>query len=338
MRKQYDCIDAVKLLMALFVVAIHTNLFNGALFPTIRLAVPVFFILTGFFSFSKITAAPVAERKTVLWNIEKRYLQLYLFWFVVLLPFTIYVRKYYTYNWLDFISVFLRNLVWGSTFQASWYLMACILGLSVVYLLSKTKQILLISLSVIFYCLATYVSKYQLIIADNITWNNLYTSICHVTGTPYNNVCIAIMYIVIGKLIAEQKLKVINKACSALGFVVCYLGLQYEFISANNHLWFVYNCDCWFMLAPTAVFFVLFVLSIDIKIPNASIMRSISTIIYCTHLPILMVVSKMLSVLKISDTQKIYAFAITIVCSFILSFFIFRLEKKSKLKILKYSY
>lgn len=98
MSKKYDCVDAAKLVMSLFVVAIHANLFNQALFPTIRLAVPVFFIFTGFFTFSKINKMPFGNRKHGLWKIEKRYMQLYLFWFAVLLPFTLYNRQYHTYG------------------------------------------------------------------------------------------------------------------------------------------------------------------------------------------------------------------------------------------------
>lgn len=338
MGKQYDCVDAAKLILSLFVVAIHTKPFHSALFPVARLAVPVFFIFTGFFSFVKIGSTPLSQQKKTLWDIEKRYLKLYLFWFIVLLPFTLHTRQYHTYHFLDFAAVFIRDLLWGSTFQASWYLMACVLGIAIVFYLSKASQLLLVSMGISFYFLATCVSKYHLIITDNSTLNLLYSVTSRLTGSPYNNVCIAIPYIIIGKMIAEEKFRHFRQAHSILGFLICYLALLCEFYLAKHHSWFCYHCDCWFMLAPTAIFFVLSVLSLNIRIPKHGIMRSMSTVIYCSHLAIVTVVTKGLSVCKIADKQNVLLFTLTVICAVVLSLVIFRLEKISKLQFLKHSH
>ena len=338
MSKEYPSVDVAKLLMALFVVAIHTNLLDGALFPTIRLSVPVFFIFTGFFSFSKINAAPESKKTKVLWRIVKRYLQLYLFWFIAWLPFTIYLRNYHQYDWPKLITAFVRDFVWRSTFQASWYLMACVLGIAIVYLLSKTNIFASSALGIILYCLATVTSKYQFLIEQHTVWSSLYTSLFRITGKPYNNVCIAVIYILLGKWIAEQKHTHLNIAYSLGGFAVCYLGLLCEFYSAANRSWFLRGCDCWFMLAPTALFFVLIVLSLEIKIPRASTLRSISTIIYCSHPALVLIVSRFVMMSEISDTNNVVVFSVTVACTIVLSFLNFRLEKWKSLDCLKYSH
>ena len=338
MSKKYDCVDAAKLVMSLFVVAIHANLFNQALFPTIRLAVPVFFIFTGFFTFSKINKMPFGNRKQVLWKIEKRYMQLYLFWFVVLLPFTLYNRQYHTYGLPELIPVFLRHLVWGSTFPASWYLAACMLGIGVVYLLSGCKCFWHIVIAAAAYLLATVTSKYELIIAENELFNMCYMTLKRCVGSPCNNVFAAILYIMVGRMLAEQKIFCVNGRKSLMGFVICYMGLLCEFFLAKRQPWFAPGCDCWFMLAPTAFFLVSVVMRLEIKLPCAAFLRTTSTIVYCSHLPVMMVVWKLISVAGIRDSQNVFVFSVTIMCSVILSVAITRLEKHRKFRFLQYSH
>lgn len=336
MRKQYDCIDATKLGMSLCVLAIHADLFKGLLSPTIRLAVPIFFIFTGFLFFSKLNNTSESEKKKVLWSMEKRYIQLYLFWFVVLLPITIYYREYYTYGLVDFVRIFLKELLFGSTFRASWYLMACILGTIIVHWLSRINQKLLILIGIVCYLFATFVSKYHVLIQNDKLLSALYSAINNCIGKPYNNLFISIMYLTIGKKIADYK-AVPLKTYSILGFFICYICLLCEFLVARNQFWFQYNSDCWFMLAPTATFFVLFVLALDIKLLHAHVMRSMSTIIYCAHLTIMMVMKKILLILGVACTPMII-FISTIMCVTALAVVILKLENIHKFRVLKYSH
>lgn len=337
MRKQYDCIDAAKLFMSLCVLAIHADLFKGVLSPTIRLAVPIFFIFTGFFFFSKLNKTSESEKKKVLWSMEKRYIQLYLFWFIVLLPITIYYREYYTYGLCDFVRIFLKELIFGSTFRASWYLMACMLGTAIVYWLSQINQKLLIFLGIAFYLFATFASKYHVLIQNDEMLSVLYSEINECVGKPYNNFFVSIMYLTIGKMIVDYKMVPFKKTYSILGLCICYSALLCEFLVAKNQFWFQYNSDCWFMLAPTATFFVLFVLELDIKLPHTRVMRSMSTIIYCSHLTIMMVVKKIFLILNITYTPPII-FLATLMCVTVLSFAILKLENIHKFRILQYSH
>lgn len=341
MKKQYPCIDAAKLIMSLFVVAIHTYLFGEALYPTIRLAVPVFFIFTGFLSFTKLNLASGSAGRKTLWDIEKRYLQLYIFWFIVLLPATIDARQYNMYGLRELIGVFFRDLIWGSTFRGSWYLMACMLGVAIVYFLSektKNNRVILLSLGAVFYIFATCTSKYSGILGEHPRFSEWYWNLQNLIERPYNNVFISIFYLVIGKMIAEQQFKFVTKEKSLIGFIICYIGLLCEFYLAKRQPWFYYICDCWFMLAPTAVFFVLFVLQLDCKIKHSATMRKMSTIIYCSHFAIIIPVSEVLSVFGITDNNGVFLYSLTLLCAIALSMLILKLEKKDKLKFLKYSH
>jgi len=91
------------------------------------------------------------------------------------------------------------------------------------------------------------------------------------------------------------------------------------------------------MLAPTATFFALFILALDIKLPHTYVMRSMSTIIYCSHLTIMMVIKKVFLILNVAYTP-IIVFLATLLCTVALSFIIFKLERTRKFKILKFSH
>ena len=83
--------DIVKFIMALMVVAIHSSLFPMVLYPWLRLAVPMFFIISSYFFFGNLRKVETDKEKNKrLWKYVKRNLILYGFWFVVLLPYTLY--------------------------------------------------------------------------------------------------------------------------------------------------------------------------------------------------------------------------------------------------------
>ena len=89
-----DAFDVAKLLLSIFVVAIHAQLLPELLNPLFRVAVPLFVMMSGFLLFGKLGRAEgeSAKRRQLLLFI-KRNLFLYMFWFIVLLPLTIYARK-----------------------------------------------------------------------------------------------------------------------------------------------------------------------------------------------------------------------------------------------------
>ncbi len=121
--------DLLKFIASFFVIAIHTNplkdISNFAAVLTMilyRLAVPIFFLVTSFL-FSK---SPV--------NIEgckkytKRLSILYLAWFTISLPVTVYNRFIISeYSLPVTIFRFARSIFLSSTFSGSWFLVACVL-------------------------------------------------------------------------------------------------------------------------------------------------------------------------------------------------------------------
>lgn len=95
--KQYNSIDLMKLIMALVVVAIHTeplvrceNIVVLNLYKAISdVAVPFFFIASGFLVFDKVIFC-IKRARANDFKLRKKILKIYFIWTVIYLPITIY--------------------------------------------------------------------------------------------------------------------------------------------------------------------------------------------------------------------------------------------------------
>lgn len=135
--------DILKFVLALLIVALHTQLFPGIMKPWVRVAVPLFFMVSSFFFFRKVNkCADAAEARGVLAHFAKRSGMLYLFWFVVLLIPTIGIREYFFDGILNGFASMACDAVFGSTFAASWFITANVICICIVFALRRYKVIL----------------------------------------------------------------------------------------------------------------------------------------------------------------------------------------------------
>ena len=81
--------DIVKFILSLLVLAIHSTLYPMVLYPWLRIAVPLFFMMSSYFLFSKLREASKDNHRAILRKFVVRNLQLYLCWFIILLPITV---------------------------------------------------------------------------------------------------------------------------------------------------------------------------------------------------------------------------------------------------------
>ena len=341
--KNMDVLDITKFVMSFVIIMIHTDFLHQYIYPAARLAVPVFFLLSGYFAFYKLNRIenPKEKRKTVA-KIIKRYLQLYGFWFVVLFPYTLYIRKYFEAGIIRGFGRMIQSFFLGSTFGTSWYLMACVLGILIIYLLSQrfSDKVLLI-MAIPVYLFATVLLEFQGYITSNPEYNQIFQKIIAVTGVPYGNFVIALIYIIIGKIASNPTSQFNKKTTYLMATIFSFFLLCLEFFAASKGKWFVYSCDCWIFLAPTAAFLVLYLLNCEVKNSYAPYLRKISTIVYCTHLPICLVIAKMIQLTKIQDPMNLLKFTGTAVLSLFCAVVLLRLEKCCKYKIfriLRYAY
>lgn len=330
--KNYDVLDLTKIILAIMVVAIHTQLLPMVLYPWLRLAVPLFFIISSFLLYSKINNVSNEEKRNILKHYVSRLLKFYLFWFVILLPVTIYVRREWFNNGMliGILNLFIKPF-WGSTFIASWYIVATIIGTVIVDKLSeKFSDKILIPLFIIIYIVCCWTSNYQYLFGDNSSVNNVLLYV-----EPHSSFLVSLIYILFGKIISDKKLNISKKKNTMLIIVSCIL-LYIEWFSIykiNGN----YNKDCYLLLMPTAVLIFNYIKDINLTLKNSKILRQFSNFTYPFHASVARIVN---TCLEFGLTNKLLSgimnFGITLTICLVSFVIIKKLEKK--IKVLKYSY
>ena len=330
--------DIVKFIMALMVVAIHSSLFPMVLYPWLRLAVPMFFIISSYFFFGNLRKVETDKEKNKrLWKYVKRNLILYGFWFVVLLPYTLYVRQYFDNGVLSGIFKFIKSLLFASTFPASWFIQASIVSVTVVYFASKKiKNRYLLVLSLLIYGFTIFRSSYWSVIEDVTLINKVYNIYEFIFSSPMYNASAAFVWVVIGKLFAEKKVQ-INKIFAIVGLLLSSVLLYGEWLCVRI-LNGSFNNDCYFFLIPTA-FFAFQLISLIRVSPNniTDFLGKSSTLIYTTHMPAITVIHFLLKrILQV--TNSIFVFVLVVMLCTIGSYIVLKLEKLRAFRWLKYSH
>lgn len=148
--KEYKVLDIMKFAMAIVVVAIHTRpelLFSSpvvvSLFEAVyTIAVPFFFMASGFLLFRKISLPLNEEGELRIKSYLKKICKLYLIWTGIYLPLTVYGFYLDGLPLLKSIAIFFRNiLLVGENYMSwpLWYLLALIVAVGIIYALLKLK-------------------------------------------------------------------------------------------------------------------------------------------------------------------------------------------------------
>lgn len=336
--------DILKLVLAIFIVGIHSTRAGMILRPVFRLAVPLFFIISSYLFFLKqCTLSSWRERYKGLKKYAKRILLLYLFWFLLLFPFTIYYREWYVDFCPDKLITIARSFFFGSTFVASWFLMASLVGVTIVWLLSslKVKNSVILAIGIVIYMLCCLVSNYYNLLSHCPSFVKAYTCYTDIFTQPFNSFPCSILFVGIGKILAEKELSPSNKLLWIVLFFSMVL-LYVEFY-ITQHYFKAYYDDC-FLLLPVACacIFMLIGQSSPRKTGYDTIkLRTYSTIIYCCHGTLLSIMNSVLNFIKMNEINCIIQFAmffITIFLSIAICELLMRLERRRYFGWLRYSY
>ena len=320
-------IDVLKYLMSILVVMIHAG--YSYEIPFLRVAVPVFFILSSYLFFSRLPEDDGMVREALM-KFLKRASMLYLFWFVVLLPTTFIIRDWYQLGVGEIIEKIILGVLIRSTFPASWYISAYIIGIVIACMLRKHDRVLL-TIGVITFVICCLTSNYYYLLAyvpygDVLQkWTDNYEM--------YNSFPMGLLYIYMG-----MKLK--GWLDSGLGTIIFMLVAGIVLLYMENGLiqYFGFGRadDAYFslsVLAPAMVMMALKLPSIDIREEFAVNLRKMSTIYYCSHLTLLMALRSVMGGLE----KYQYLIIVLIICT-IESFLIIKAQKNRVFSWLKYSY
>ena len=134
--------DLLKFLLSLDDVWIHTG--DSDLHGFVSWAVPIFFVLSGFFLFGKIFASRAWEASTrVISTWMGKTLRLYLIWTLIYLPFAIYGFALEGTPWLKSSAIWLRNVIFVGENYLSWplrYLLGMLQAGCILWLAYKCRM------------------------------------------------------------------------------------------------------------------------------------------------------------------------------------------------------
>lgn len=343
MRRNYDAIDLFKFLASVMIVAIHTDAFldispqlNTILCGGIaRLGVPYFFIVTAFFYFNK----------PVDWANTKKYCQrlltLYLAWFILSIPKTVYDRFICSkVSFGETFFRFVRSFFVTSTFSGSWFLISCVFCAVLYYRLErldeKNRSAITIALSVLVYFWITFTSAYGRLI-ETVGLGRFYRVYELLFANPYCSFLVGIPYFAVGRYFSRKREKMtIGGRANWLGFIGSLLLLLLEvYITNTYHL--IKSTDCYLMLLPTAAFLFALIMGWEIKLKNAMALRTASTIIYFSQF-ILIYVCEFIEYWRIIRIPSFGKFLFAIISGLILTWFALAVRGKKRFSLVRYFY
>lgn len=345
-KKQFDSIDLVKFIAAIFIVLLHSELFSGISDPlhlfigsgVTRLCVPFFFVASAFFYFRK----PVNLENTK--HYCSRLLILYLAWFIVSIPKTVYDR-FISSEYPLGITVFrfIRSFFVTSTFSGSWFIVSCIFCALLYYWLSKlnnnARLIITVVLCFIVYLWITFTSAYGALVQKS-GLSGFYEKYEMLLGKPYTNFLVGIPYFAIGQYFSEQyfdngSFKISEKA-SIVGSVLSFIIFMFEVFICNKYA-LSESTDCYIMLLPFTFCIFPLIVNWDIELKNAKYFRIASTVVFFSHFLFLFITELAEWAIKIS-IPGFAKFAFALICSLLLTWIMLILQNVKGFKWVKYFY
>lgn len=222
--------DAFKWLAAFLVVAIHTSPLES-IWPygdflltriAARLAVPFFFMLTGYFT--------VQVKKT-----EKKLFLLYLGVTCLYLPVQIY--KYMGGETFTAGRI-LKDIFFDGTFYHLWYLPACMLGLALMTLLLKCGKENAIAISILLYVIGLLGDSYFGLVRLSPILSKVYDGMFTCFSYTRNGIFMAPLFLILGRLFREQEKKgKQNKEKELILFLCSFVLMIQEALLLHNTDW-----------------------------------------------------------------------------------------------------
>ncbi|MDG0814271.1 acyltransferase family protein [Cohnella rhizosphaerae] len=226
-KTDYLGLSWLKFIAALLVIANHTGPFavfgssadflvDGAL---TRIAVPIFFMTSGFFYFRKLTGDPLADRRHL-----RRYLgsiaKLYAIAILLYVPLNVY-NGYFSSPKFGILSL-LRDLAFDGTFYHLWYLPALMIGIAMLHGLYRAlKPASVMIVACLLYAVGLFGDSYYGLIAGSGVLTGWYNGMFHVFDYTRNGLFFAPVYLALGAFVARsEKCRSSRPAAHAALFLV----------------------------------------------------------------------------------------------------------------------
>lgn len=288
----YGGLDRFRIIAAFMVAAIHTSplLSYSAdadfLLTRIlcRVAVPFFFMVTGYFvagdffihrGGTKIKFIRYIKRTAVLYGSA----------ILIYLPVGIYAGHYKELN----VSTVIRMLLFDGTFYHLWYFPACIIGVTLVYLMSLSgmKIQVWIVVSGALYVIGLFGDSYFGFIKEGSVLSNIYMQGFQIFSYTRNGLFMAPIFLILGAGMESGRSSrdSLNLYVNWIGLTVSGLLMVAEAFTLR-HFGMQRHDSMYIMLIPTAIFLMKVLLACQGK--SSKFLRNTAMWIYILH-PVMIV-------------------------------------------------
>ena len=288
-----NAIDIGKFIASILVLCIHVSPFSNEKLSFFvqnilaRVAVPFFFICTGYFLFKKIDIYNIENDKSIIFKYVKRIFIMYVFWSICYMPLVIFNYLKTDKSLKIFFNTFIKAPILTGTAAPLWYLNSLMVAILIIFLLLKYKVKLknILKISCILYFLGVLGQVYYGLIESIPIINKIYEYYFKIFSTTRNGVFFGLFYIVIGILFSKNKIHLTVKK-SIIGVIISFILMNIEIITTNK-LGIDTSHDMSLAMAPTTI--LIFNILLNIKLKDSPIyikLREFSTLIYLSHFAI----------------------------------------------------
>ena len=329
-RKQYNSIDLIKWIMAIFVIAIHTHpleaikkSFAYEMYEVlVAMAVPFFFMASAYLLFYKMNSSyGESNNIKLIKNYIVKIIKLYLIWNILYFPLAIYDYVQSGTGVLKSIALYIRGFfLVGEHFYSwpLWYLLSTIYSMIIIRILlkKKCKEWHILIASIVVFIMAQIMTY---IVNNQTNLNGIVYILAKIIKLSIGNgrILTGFCYISIGMCIAKYRTNMdwkISLCASIAAFIIS-----------------VYYSN---FISTLLLYFLFFLLALSIKLKDRKIyyyLRKSSTVMYFTHMIFFFVWSIKLG----RGKEGLMGFVFTLVCTLILSFVIIKIQKKKDNKVLR---
>lgn len=316
MKKNYNSIDLAKFIFSIIVVGIHTNVVKYSnIWDTIsNLAVPFFFLSTGFLSFqngpNKFYDSDKIKPKLL------KYIKMYIVWGLIYMPITIYGNTViYKFDFIKSLIYTIRGIfIIGENFDSwpLWYLLSTIYTFAIIYVFSKLKinkrtiNNILIAFLILGCCITVFLSM------ENARFIKIVFKCLFGTN---GRLLIGFGYIAIGIKLAELK----SNCCILHLIGIIFLLISFSVPSNLKRVFII----------PVAItiFDIISKTSLNFNEDLSKILRKLSTVTYFSHMIFFFLYTWLIGEINKSG---FCSFVISIICTWILGIIVIR-KKDNKL-------
>ena len=330
--KQKNALDVFRIVVAMLVIANHTSPLAGfnqdidfiLTRVLARIAVPFFFILTGYFVLGRKNETQVVRNQRIV-HTCLHLCKLYGLCILLYLPI-----NYYASNLDMSLTGLLKSIFFNGTFYHLWYFPAVISGVLLVHEMMKVmKDKTLLIVTGLLYLIALGGDGYFGLFT-HVDWiENIYNQLFLIFHYTRNGLLFAPLFLSLGAVMANARMK-LERNQSTYGFILFFALMVAEAMTIRN-AGFQRHDSMYLMLVPAMIF--LFQILLGKGGEQKRSYRQIAMVIYVIHPMVILLVRMVgkIGTLKtiLVDNQLVLYFLVTFI-SYVIAWFLVWAHERTK--------